>query len=55
MGNNTRFTFNGELPVPDDQEYIQYYIQFPFTVPKGIESIIVCMEYDLIYVHELQT
>jgi hypothetical protein len=50
MGNNTRFTFNGELTVPYNQEYIQNYIQFSFTVPKGIESIIVRLEYEPMYV-----
>ncbi len=51
MGNNTRFTFIGELTVPDNQEYIQNYIQFPFTVPKGIEKIIVHLQYEPMYVH----
>jgi hypothetical protein len=50
MGNITRFTFTGDLIVPDDQEYIQKYIQFPFTVPKGIEKIIVHLEYEPMYV-----
>ncbi len=50
MGNITRFIFNGELTVPDNQEYIQDYIQFPFTVPKGIESIIVHLEYEPMFV-----
>jgi hypothetical protein len=53
MGNKTRFSFNGEVTVDDDSEYMQDYIQYPFTVPTGISSIIIYLEYEPLFVRDI--
>ena len=53
MGNKTRFTFTGDVTVDGNQEYVQDYIQYPFSVPTGIESIKVHLTYEPLVVRDI--
>ncbi len=53
MGYKTRFTFTGDVTVDGNQEYIQDYIQYPFSVPSGIESIKVHLTYEPLVVRDI--